>query len=69
MGAQLSVSQEGVYYQVVGILAGGQNQFSKKEVKQFVRWLFLHFPNILAEKIHNLQFWDLVGNELLQLGH
>lgn len=37
MGARLSVSQKGVYYQVVAMLEGGGIWFSKKQLKEFIR--------------------------------
>uniref|UniRef100_A0A8D2QGY0 Retroviral nucleocapsid Gag protein p24 C-terminal domain-containing protein n=1 Tax=Zonotrichia albicollis TaxID=44394 RepID=A0A8D2QGY0_ZONAL len=68
MGSKLSIVQRGVYYDIVSILIKSNVKFSKGKLKQFIRWLFLQFPNISPEEIHNIQFWDKVGNELITLG-
>ncbi|XP_074392300.1 uncharacterized protein LOC141728298 [Zonotrichia albicollis] len=68
MGSKLSIVQRGVYYDIVSILIKSNVKFSKRKLKQFIRWLFLQFPNISPEEIHNIQFWDKVGNELITLG-
>lgn len=68
MGAKLSVSQRRLYNQVVGVLLGGQKQFKRGDVKQFVWWLSLQFSDILAQKLLEVSFWDRVGSEILRLG-
>ncbi|XP_053824394.1 uncharacterized protein LOC128802178 [Vidua chalybeata] len=68
MGAQLSVSQKSLYYQVVGILSGREQKFKKSEAQKFARWLSLHFPDVSAQKLLQVSFWDRVGNEILRLG-
>ncbi|XP_036262122.1 uncharacterized protein LOC118701553 [Molothrus ater] len=68
MGLKLSTAQTGVYYHSVGILVSANVKFSKGKLKQFTRWLFLHFPQTSPEEVHNIQFWDKVGHELITLG-
>lgn len=64
MGAKLSAAQKGVYFQVVGVLVGGSCNVNKRAAKSLVKWLFLHFPALVA----NVHFWDLVGNKLTNFG-
>ncbi|XP_066425894.1 endogenous retrovirus group K member 5 Gag polyprotein-like [Molothrus aeneus] len=68
MGAKLSVSHKDVYYHFLNFLKSEKIRFSKSDVKQFVRWLFLHFPDVSTENISDLAFWDKIGNELLRAG-
>ncbi|XP_068036427.1 endogenous retrovirus group K member 7 Gag polyprotein [Anomalospiza imberbis] len=68
MGSKFSTTQKGVYYEILGILAGGNVSFSKGKLKQFIRWLFLHFPQVSPEDVRSTQFWDTVGRELVKIG-
>lgn len=67
MGARLSAQQKIVFYQVVGTLEGGSKRFSRERVKQFVRWLFLHFPNFTPDRANTVEFWNEVGTKLTEL--
>ncbi|KAL9844605.1 uncharacterized protein GJ701_008549 [Geothlypis trichas] len=68
MGSKLSTEQKGVYYHIIAILANANVKFSKGKLKKFIRWLFLHFPQISPEEVQNLQFWDKIGIKLISLG-
>ncbi|XP_054372133.1 uncharacterized protein LOC129046810 [Molothrus ater] len=64
MGAKLSATQKGVFYQVVGTLGGGNYKFNKREVKSLVRWLTHTYPDLNAESVLDPRFLKRVQSRL-----
>lgn len=64
MGIRLSCTEKEVYFQVKITLRSGEKDFSKRDLKLFIKWLFVHFPNISVDSVSSLDFWDSVGREL-----
>lgn len=67
MGACLSVAQRNVYLSFVGVLAVNKIRFSKGQLKQFLRKLFLHFPDTTPETVTEVRYWDSVISKFTEL--
>lgn len=67
MGARLSAAQRDVYHSFVGVLLVVKVKFSKGQLKQFVRKLFLHFPNTTPEAVTETQYWGPVMSKFADL--
>lgn len=49
MGVKYSKDQKGVYFKIAKILSKASVKFSEKELKTFLKVLFLYFPNCIEE--------------------
>ncbi|XP_058279923.1 uncharacterized protein LOC131378759 isoform X1 [Hirundo rustica] len=67
MGGKLSAVQKGLYYSFNSVAELAQLKISKGELKRFVRWVFLHFPQTSPEQIYSSKFWQAVINKINNL--
>lgn len=64
MGACLTSAEKDIYIQVKCTLPSGRKAFSKRDLKCFVKWLFVNFPDISVLSVGMIKFWDTVEKHL-----
>lgn len=64
MGSRVSRAQRDVYCQVKHTLRSGEKSFSKRDLRAFIRWIFLNFLHVSVLLVGTVDFWDRVERVL-----
>lgn len=67
MGATFSAEQRNIFFRISTDLKEANIKFSKKELKKFIKFLFIYFPNTYADLCGSVAFWDTVCETFLTL--